>query len=88
MTVTKKGKPGQLVYGELTTTPPPIDELYQFYFISPLTDNSCHLTQETYMLAKSPIKKLMIALMVKRIFKKNTLATLDRLHEFVVSKKV
>ena len=56
-TVTKKGKPGQLIYGEMTTSPPPVDELYQFYIICPLTHNSCRLEIETYWKSRSPTKK-------------------------------
>lgn len=83
VTVTKDGKPGQFVYGELTTSPLPVDELYQFYIISPMTQNSCNLELEIYWKAKSPIKKLILFLAVKRILRKNTQNILDSLLQFV-----
>lgn len=79
VTITKDAKDGQLVYGELTTSPPPVDKLYQFYIIDPLTSSSCKLTTELYWCAKSPIKKLIIALFAKRIFIKNSEEALDNL---------
>ena len=83
VTVTKKGNPGELVYGELTTSPQPVDELYQFYIINPMTSNSCKLELEVYFVAKSPIKKLLIFLVVKNVLRKNIKKTLDALHRFV-----
>ncbi|NNC84657.1 MAG: DUF2652 domain-containing protein, partial [Bacteroidia bacterium] len=85
VTVTKKAEPGDLVYGEMTTTPPPVDELYAFYTITPLAEDSCRLTIETYWKAKSPLKKLMIALVVKKFFRKNAKDSLKNLYSFVTS---
>lgn len=82
VTITKEAEAGQLVYGELTTSPPPVDKLYQFYIINPLTSSSCELTTEIYWSAKSPIKKLIMALKAKRIFIKNTVEALDNLLEY------
>jgi hypothetical protein len=48
VTVTKEFEVGKLIYGELTTSPPPVDELYQFYIISPMGENSCKLELELY----------------------------------------
>lgn len=81
--VTKDTEPGQYVYGEMTTSPPPVDEVYQFYIITPITEATCKLRAETYWKAKSPIKKLIIALIVKSAFKKNTEAALDGLSQFI-----
>jgi len=86
-TVTKLGKPGQIIYGELTTTPPPVDELYQFYVITPLDAHSCKIEAEVYWKAKSPIKKLLIFLVVKKIFKKNASSALENLYKFVEKRK-
>ncbi len=85
ITVTKKGKPSQLVYGEMTTSPPPVDTLYQFHCISPLTPNSCKLETEVYFEAKSPIKKLLLFLFLKRTLKKNTEHAIDKLFDFVTN---
>ncbi len=86
ITVSKDAEPGQLSYGEMTTSPTPVDELYQFFVITPLTNNSCTLTSETYLKATSPIKKLMI-FFLKPVFKKNTKKAIDTLFDFVVAKK-
>ena len=84
VTVTKQGKPGQLVYGEMTTSPPPVDELYQFFIINPLTHNTCKLEVEVFWKAKSIFKKLMMLLIVKNILRKNIKTSLADLHQFVV----
>ena len=42
----------------MTKSPLPIDALYQFYIITPLSSDSCSLVLENYIEAKSPIKKL------------------------------
>lgn len=86
VSVLKEGKPGQLVYGEKTTSPPPVDALYQFYIISPHSTDSCELTIEIYFEAKSLIKKAMIFGLAKRVFKKNVQNALDKLQVFVASR--
>ena len=85
VTITKEGKAGQLVYGELTTTPPQIDALYQFYIITPITNQSSKLEVEIYWKARSPIKKLVMALFAKAIIRKNTNKALVELLHFVKS---
>ena len=87
ITVTKDAKPGQLVYGELTTTPPVLDRACQFYIITPLTSTSCRLTVEAFIEAKSVIKKLIIFLLVKKSFKKSSEQSLEDLSGFVASKR-
>ena len=86
-TITKKGKPGQLIYGEFTTSAPPLDELYQFFILNPLTSNSCRLEIEVFWKAKSPLKKLMIFLIVKRLMRKNFSNSMNDLHDFIVNLK-
>lgn len=83
VTITKDGKPGQLVYGEMTTSPPPVDALYQYYVISPKTQHSCEMEVEVYWKAKSIIKKLLLLLFVKRLLGKNVEKSLNSLLEFV-----
>lgn len=85
ITVIKDAQPGQLVYGELTTSPQPLDALYQFYTISPLTSKSCALTAEIYLKAKSPLKKILIFVVLKKIFKKNINKALKKLLVFIES---
>ncbi len=86
VTVTKEVKPGQLVYGEVTSSPPPVDELYQFYILTPVSETSCVLKVEIYWKARSWFKKALVALVVKRVFKKNTENALHRLAQFVLEK--
>lgn len=86
--VTKDTGPGQLVYGEMTTSPPPVDELYQFYIITPTSDTSCKLNIESYWKAKSLFKKLLIALFVKKAFSKNTVNALNGLKRFTREKSL
>lgn len=88
ITVTKEVHPGVLVYGEMTTSPPPLDALYQFYSITPITQTSCNLKSEVYWEAKSPLKKLIIFLFLHRIFKKNTQQALDGLYQFITTRPV
>jgi len=83
-TVTKQGKPGQLIYGEMTPSPPPVDELYQFFIINPKTTNSCKLEVEVYWKAKSILKKLILNILIKNIIKKNIQASLTNLHQFII----
>ncbi len=84
--VTKQGKPGQLVYGEMTTSAPLVDKLYQFYMVTPLKSNTCRLTLECYFEAKSPFKKLLIFVILKRVFKKNIQLSINKLFDFVITK--
>jgi len=84
--VTKDVQPGQFVYGEMTTSPPPVDEVYQFYIITPTSKTSCKLQIECYWKAKSPIKKIMLALFVKRVFRNNTAEALEELASFMSKK--
>jgi hypothetical protein len=84
-TITKQGKPGQLVYGEMTSSPAPIDTLYQYQIITPINTSSCQLVTEAYIEAKSPIKKLLIFLFIKKAFKKGATEAMQKLKSFVVS---
>lgn len=88
ITVTKQGKPGQLVYGELTTDPPPVDEAYQFFIITPLTQHSCKLETELYVRNRSVIKKLIFFLIAKKVFRKNFAKIMVDLHSFVTRNEV
>lgn len=87
ITITKYGEPDQLVYGELTTSPIPVDELYLFYILTPINQSSCKLEVEIYWKAKSLIKKLMFLLFVKQVFRKNIGKGLDNLGLFIEQHK-
>ena len=83
VTVTKVGKPGQLVYGELTTTPPLVDELYSFSIVTTLTDTTSKVEIEIYLRARSLFKKLMIVLFVKKQMRKVIQTSINNLSQLV-----
>ncbi|MET1259367.1 DUF2652 domain-containing protein [Flagellimonas sp. DF-77] len=87
VSVTKAGEPGQLVYGEMTRDLLPVDAIYQFYTITPLSENTCHLKVELFWEAKSPLKRIMIALFAKKAFEKNTRTALEGLFDFAQHKR-
>ena len=81
--VTKEGKPNEIIYGELTTSPPPLDELYQFFIVSPIDDNKCHLKVESYWFVKNLFKKIVVKLLAERQFKKGIHSSMDKLHDYL-----
>lgn len=81
--VAKDQDMGELTYGELTTSPPPVDKLYQFYSIQRISDTKSKLRLELFWEAKSIFKKLIIALAAKKGFKNATNKALDKLYEVV-----
>ncbi|NET32113.1 MAG: DUF2652 domain-containing protein [Cyanothece sp. SIO1E1] len=82
ITVTKEVEPGQLVYGELSTSPNPIGEFYQFFIITPKTKRSCLLDLEVYVKPKSILGKILYQLVGKRQFLKNNGKAIEQLHRF------
>lgn len=83
VTVTKAAAPNEIVYGELTKSPPPVDELYSFYIIEPLGTVKSRVKVEVFWKAKSPLKKLIMALFVKGSLKKATLDSFQNLKALV-----
>ena len=83
ITIIKDVQPGQLVYGEMTTNPPIVDEFYIFFIVTPLTNNSCKLKEEIYWEVKSPFKKIFITPIIKKLGRKNMLRTVDNLYQLV-----
>ena len=69
--VTKDVQPGQYVYGEMLINPPIVDELYQFYIITPTSDMACNLKSLAYWTTRSPFKKLIFSLFIKKVFRQN-----------------
>jgi hypothetical protein len=86
ITVSAEGTPGQLVYGELTTTPPPVDELVQLNFIDSTGETSSKMRTEVYITAKSPFKKMLLALGLKKVLKKNFTKGLNALEDYLALK--
>ena len=82
-TVTKEGNPDEIIYGELTKSPSPLDELYQFYIIKSLGKNKSHLKLELFWFANNPIKTLLVKLFAKKQFKKSINSALNKLHSFL-----
>jgi len=64
-----------------------VDELYSFSIVTPLTDNSCKFETEIYWKARSPIKKIMIALFAKKQLRKNLQTSIDKLSQLVEKMK-
>ncbi|MGI9546135.1 MAG: DUF2652 domain-containing protein [Flavobacteriaceae bacterium] len=87
VSVTKESSPGNLVYGEMTTSLLPFDVFYQFYTISAIDENRSLLLGEVYWETKSIVKKLLIYLFVKRAFRKSSLKSLEDLKQFIVGRK-
>lgn len=85
VTVTKEGKPGQLVYGELSTSGNPLGQVYQFYLISPIDQNSCRLEVEVYLDDNSPVRRFIKQLLIKSLLWKNLKKTIEKLLVFVNS---
>lgn len=86
VTVTKpSSSPRELVYGELTTSASPIDELCQFYLLSPLGPHKSLLKVEVYWKIKSPIKALLVKWFAKAKFRKSIINTIHALYDLVVA---
>lgn len=85
-TVVKDVEAGQLVYGEYTTSPKPVDALHQFFILTPLDANSCRLQSEMYISNTSLVKKLLFLLVVKKVLKKNTENAIEKLRDFSIQK--
>ncbi|GAB5400890.1 MAG: hypothetical protein Aureis2KO_24750 [Aureisphaera sp.] len=85
--VSKKGAPDETVYGELTTSPPPVDELYQFFILKPISEGKTHVKVEVFWTARSPLKKIMLALLVKKAIRKGLMDSLDKLEELLETNK-
>ena len=82
-TVTTDANQGQLVYGEYTDSPPPVDGLYQFYIITPVSEIESTLKLELYWETNSLFKKLLMKYIGKSSFKKNINKALEGLLEYL-----
>ncbi len=81
--VSKANADAQFVYGELTTSPPPVDKMYQFFNIDRISETESRVRVELFWEAKSIFKKLLIQLVAKKLFKKNINTSLDKLYQLV-----
>ncbi len=78
-TVIKDVPVHQLVYGELTTDPPPVDKLYQFYIIEPINEKQSRLRVEQYWVTQNLWQKFLMAVTGKNNFIKGLTSSLDKL---------
>lgn len=85
--VVKDVNPGELIYGEKTTSPPSVDAMYQFFTITPLAANRCQLTIDIHFEAKSLIKRIMLFYGLKRMMQKNIAQSIEKLYDFIDSNK-
>ena len=83
VTVTKDAEPGQMVYGELTSNAPLVNQVYQFYIITPVNTNHCNLRLEMYWESNSIPKKIFSHLVLGRVLKKSGTKALEGLSLFV-----
>lgn len=88
VTITKDGKPGQYVYGEYTESPAPLDELYQFYNITPVSEEESSLELELYWETHTFLKKMIMKLIGKRSFQKGITGSIEDLLQFSINNKI
>ncbi|WP_108866611.1 DUF2652 domain-containing protein [Aquimarina aquimarini] len=81
-TITKKGNPDEIIYGERTTDVP-LEGLCQFFIIKPISDKKCLLTIEVYPETRSLLSKVILFLFIKRAIKKSVRTSIDNLIEYV-----
>lgn len=65
-TVIKEVPAHQLVYGELTFSPPPLEKLYQFFVLDPIQENECLLTVELFWETKTLWQKFLMLIGAKK----------------------
>ena len=83
-TVTREDTTAHIVYGELTTSVPPLDRLYIFYLFTPIDEASCSVDLEAYMQVDSWWKKPLV-LLASKMFKKSMAEGLELLERYVVA---
>ncbi|WP_394748833.1 DUF2652 domain-containing protein [Spongiimicrobium salis] len=86
--ISKDVEPGKLVYGELATSHPIFDEFNNFFVITPLSGTSCALETELYWKVKSPLKRIMLFLFLKKKIEKTFMRNLKQLKHFVETEGV
>ncbi len=84
--ITKEAEEDELVYGEATQDIPILDEMHQFFILSPSAENESKLRLEIYWRVKSPFKRIIAYLFAKKILEKNTEKALKLLYQYIVKK--
>ncbi|WP_350286851.1 DUF2652 domain-containing protein [uncultured Croceitalea sp.] len=85
-TVIKDVPVDQLIYGELTTDPPPVDKLYQFYILESIGDDRTLLKVEQYWTTRTLLQKFLMATIAKKQISKGLTVAIDKLERLVVKK--
>ncbi|MCL6273394.1 DUF2652 domain-containing protein [Muricauda sp. 2012CJ35-5] len=86
VTISKENEVNNLTYGELTHSHPLFDDFYQFYTFVPKGEGLSEAIVEFYWSSKSPLKKLVGALIGKNAVKKSSEKGLVSLLEYIESK--
>ena len=82
-TVVKEVPMHQLVYGELTFSPPPVEKLYQFYILEPIGEQECMLTAEMYWETETVWQKFLMFVVGKKQLIKGFSESIGNLHEYM-----
>lgn len=85
-TVIKDVPVDQLIYGELTTDPPPVEKVYKFYIIEPLTNTSSHLRVEMFWTTSNLWQKFLMATIAKKQIVKDLNFSIEKLKKLVEDK--
>lgn len=86
-TITKKGKPNEMIYGEHSLNIPIVKELHQFFVITPKGKNKSLIRLELYFTLNSILKKLFFHLVMKKNFRANVDNATENLLDFINSKE-
>lgn len=86
-TVIKEVPVDQLIYGELTTDPPPVDKLYQFYILESKFEGKTLLKVEQYWTTRTLLQKFLIATIAKKQISKALTAAINKLEKLVTENK-
>lgn len=78
-TVVKEVPIEQLIYGELTFSPPPLERMYQFYTLKPTSEDSCELIYEMYWYTKTPVQKILMLIGAKKQIISGASTSIDNL---------
>ena len=82
-TVIKEVPVHQLVYGELTFSPPPLEKMYQFFILDPIRENECLLTVEMFWETKTVWQKFLMLIGGKKQLTTAFSESIESLHRLM-----
>ena len=82
-TVIKEVPVHQLIYGELTFSPPPLEKMYQFFVLAPIRENECLLTVELFWETKTVWQKFLMLIGGKKQLTTAFSESIDNLHKLM-----